>query len=615
LSADEQRTILKTQNIADPDAFLDEAAERGLEDLLINPQNLIMLAQVVRNGQWPTTRLELFETFTRQLLSEHNPERARAGEGVYDADELYSAAGAVCAARLISDVEGISLSDQSNTPDYPSYRTVGALDAAKVRAALGRRAFTTGGQLDTVDYIHRTTAEYLAAKWLAQRVRSGLPIGRVRSLVGIDGHPATELRGLHAWLTVLLPEHADLLLDSDPYGVLIYGDAASLTPSSRQRLLEALSRLSQIDPWFRAGNWSSARLGGLASPEMVDAFHRILASTDANFALRSIVIDALAAAAPLPALKGDLIEILARGDVPYAERYGALTALLQMGEAGKEAVVRVYRDHLGLDVPTIRLRAEIASTLYGDPFTSSDIAAILVSALTCAGDLPTGAFWSLPKRIPLADIAAVLDQFDPRESEDRQPHWNRRNSFNVARVIDSLLLRVLSEAEELSSPRLWKWLHQRRAFHELSGGGKPEDIRKALKVRYDVVLQMIDEAVSTLVANEHPLVFLFDLHETTLGAIDDDDLLRRIAGHLTRAEGKSDKEAFLYKLALLLSFNGTRSAGAVFEELYALSDRRAWLTTVRDEAVVVPIQEWRGAHGHGQACRHSRASFCSENSG
>ena len=132
LSVDEQKGILLTQGIDDPDAFLNEAAQRGLEDFLTNPPNLIMLAQVVRSGDWPKTRSELFETFTRLLLTEHNPERARAGEGVYGADELRATAGAACAVRLISDVAGISLSDQNDNPDYPSYQ--------------GRLAFWTPGK-------------------------------------------------------------------------------------------------------------------------------------------------------------------------------------------------------------------------------------------------------------------------------------------------------------------------------------------------------------------------------------------------------------------------------------------------------------------------------------
>lgn len=112
----------------------------------------------------------------------------------------------------------------------PSYRSLGMLPPEKVIAALGRRVFVAGSEPESVDYAHRTTAEYLGAAWLADLVRNGMPFGRLQALMGIGGHPAPELRGLHAWLAVhlALPEHVDRLIDADPYGVLTYGDAASL---------------------------------------------------------------------------------------------------------------------------------------------------------------------------------------------------------------------------------------------------------------------------------------------------------------------------------------------------------------------------------------------------
>jgi len=144
-----------------------------------------------------------------------------------------------------------------------------------------------------VDYAHRTTAEFLAASWLARQVRAGLPLGRVQALIGIDGRPSAELRGLHAWLTVMLPEHAPVLIDADPYGVITYGDAGSLTPSARHQLLDSLAHLSDTDPWFRAGNWSSPALGALAQPDVVERFRAILQSADSPSGFRTEIITRL----------------------------------------------------------------------------------------------------------------------------------------------------------------------------------------------------------------------------------------------------------------------------------------------------------------------------------
>ena len=205
LSRDEISAVLAHHGVKDPPTFLKEAYERELNDFIVNPQNLIMLASVVKDGNWPTTRRELYYAATALLLQEHNRARSRSGEGVYTPDELRDSAGAICATHLIADVEGISLKENDDRAEFPSYRTIGVPDIDRARAALGRRAFKQGPIEETVEYSHRTTAEYLAAAWLAKKVRGGFPIRRVHALIGVDGYPASELRGLHAWLPVFLP--------------------------------------------------------------------------------------------------------------------------------------------------------------------------------------------------------------------------------------------------------------------------------------------------------------------------------------------------------------------------------------------------------------------------
>jgi predicted NACHT family NTPase len=106
-----------------------------LGDFLENPQNLIMLWRAVQAGNWPATRKALFEVSTKLWLQEFDQERARSGSGSYSAAELRPIAGAVCAARLISDVDAISLTDQEGTEDIPGYRSVTFFPPEKVQAA------------------------------------------------------------------------------------------------------------------------------------------------------------------------------------------------------------------------------------------------------------------------------------------------------------------------------------------------------------------------------------------------------------------------------------------------------------------------------------------------
>jgi hypothetical protein len=140
LSEDERLAVLRAKGIPEPEAFLDEAGRRGLEVLLTNPQNLIMLSEVVQYGDWPRSRKELFEKTIPLLLSEHNYTHTRREPGSYSSSELLEAAGALCAIRLISDIDGINLSETSSDNDYPSYRYLDLCEREKTLAALGRRA-------------------------------------------------------------------------------------------------------------------------------------------------------------------------------------------------------------------------------------------------------------------------------------------------------------------------------------------------------------------------------------------------------------------------------------------------------------------------------------------
>jgi hypothetical protein len=307
--------------------------------------------------------------------------------------------------------------------------------------ALGRRAFEAGPVPESVDYAHRTTAEFLGAEWLADRVRAGLPLGRVQALMGVDGHPAPELRGLNAWLAGFLPEQADRLIEADPYGVLTYGDAGALSPTSRRRLLDALGRLSASDPWFRAGYWRSPGIGALSQPDMVEAFRAVLNSPSANFGLRSVVVDALAEGMPLPAMKDDLATVVTRRDLPFSERMHAGLALLRLGPEGKASVCEIYRERLlDRDDHSLRLRSVIITQLYGESFGPEEVVQLMGDLLVAPAEVTTaGTLWPISKLITVTDIPRVLDRFEPIE-RNLWSDLERRNVWEVAAAFERLLL-------------------------------------------------------------------------------------------------------------------------------------------------------------------------------
>ncbi len=581
LSRDEQVTVLAGEGVeAGPaEAFLREADERGLGDFPENPQNLIMLWRAVRTGSWPESRKELFELATRLMLQEFDPDRARSGGGVFSVTELRPVAGSLCAIRLISDVEAISLQDQEGTLEIPSYRSLTRFEPAKVQAALGRRVFEAGTEPETVDYAHRTTAEYLAGAFLADRVRGGLPLRRVTALIGIDGHPAPELRGLHAWLTVHLPEFADQFIDADPYGVLAYGDAASLSTSSCVHLLRALARLSNENPWFRSGNWQSRPVGGLARRDMVPELRALLGDDEAGFGVRSIVVDALMLGSVLPEMIPDLAEVVQREASSFAERVHALNALLRHGEAGRNAVLDVFRNSLGRSINALRIRSEIIQRFYDDPLGADDVIALVNDTLEANETVSTGLLWTLADKIPVAVAPRILDDVSTPRRNGRS--FDRR-SGEVGSFFGRLLVRVWRSSEPFDASRAMQWLLNRVAYRGGNSESRARDLRNAMRETPERLQAVADEFFLRTAIDEQRWLTFNRFREATLFEISTEQLMDTAIAHLDRAGNYSERERFLYEVALALSYQADHQRGeAAFERLYNLADANEGLADLR----------------------------------
>jgi hypothetical protein len=598
LSRDEQLAVLQGEEGLDPKRFLSEASERGLGDFLTNPQNLIMLARAVKNGgQWPTTRRQLFQISTDLLLREGNRERSRTGDGIYTADELRDAAGAACAVRLISDVEGISLREQGDGPDFPSYRSIFPEDPNRLRAALGRRVFTSGRLSESVDYAHRTIAEFLGGAWLANKVRSGLPLGRVLSLLGDGCHPASELRGLHAWLAVFLPEHAGKLIEGDPYGVLTYGDAASLAPSHRLILLSEISSFSKQDPWFRNSDQSSFALGALSASDMVGAFRALLRSPDANFGMKSLMLDAMAVGAPLPELQVEFSSILIDASVSPALRIKAFHAILNLGDEGRRIALQIYREQLSKDPSDIRVRAEVIAEIYEAGFTPSDIAALVRDALGLETDTVGFSLWQLAECFPIEEAHAVLSAIEPikrRSKPHEQKPGERRNESQVIHLFDRTLLRLLREdAVSITGEQLWNWLWARRRIKSTSSSVFSKDIKSELEQHQDLLRAAVNEALEALVLDEKQWSFIHKLREATFNALAEDTLLDLASSKALGSQTKPEMREFFYDLAISLSYTNPSGSTAIFEQIFAYANDVPELQAIRDRALTCKIEGWR----------------------
>lgn len=595
ISDDEKHLILESEGISDPNIFLETAVQRGLGKLLDNPQNLLMLANAVKSkGEWPHTKKQLFEAATKNLLLEHA--NTRSGDRIYNAVELNEAAGAICAVRLISDVEGISLNEKEINSDFPSYRSLGnifsEIEINKFRAVLGRRVFTSGPVEETVDYAHRTTAEFLAASFISKQIQNGLPITRVQSLIEIDGYPASELRGLYAWLPLFIPNHADVFINADPCGFLVYGDIASLTLDNKKKLVNALNHFAKSDPLFYYDIYSDVDLGSISCPGMEETFRKVLSSRETESVMRLIILNALAVGMPIPGLRDDLKTILFDRKALIAERRCAIKALVKLGGEAREGLVKLYHENLGSAFDDIILRASILLNLYGEEFSSEVIVDLLNDVINCSeGELEHGFLSPITKIISSKKMEEILDTLKIKSSVAGSKH----NISIILRVIDCMLLSVLQEkGRDISGKKMWAWLIVRDSLANLSYRTSNNQLKVALIQNSELLKALTNEALDSLIVDGKEGWVLYQLtRDLTFYSISESDLLHQIIERIKNNKDDANKKEFLYEYAVNLSFRINPQALVAFEELCVYSEKSPNFNLIYQQNNFCPLDDGR----------------------
>ena len=279
LGRDDVRQIVSRRK-DDADAFIFEAFEHGLEAFLWNPELLNVLLEAVAGAGWPDSPREAFENACRELAKERNPEHRDASRGRVQPswEAVLLAAGQLSALLLLTGKQGWTATD-TDDPDLLSLRDVkddvADDDREAMLASLASRLFE--GSAPSRTPVHRLFAEFLGARYLDHRIRESRGPGtrRVLSLLlGHDGIPLPDLRGLSAWLATLNPDARATLIPADPVAVAFEGDATDFTPRERRELfthLENSPRLPLVWP-------SSVALGALAGSRDGSALWELISS-------------------------------------------------------------------------------------------------------------------------------------------------------------------------------------------------------------------------------------------------------------------------------------------------------------------------------------------------
>ncbi len=363
----------RNHRVGDPEAFVAEARKRGVEDLLLNPQNLRMLAEAVAEAdEWPRTRAETFDMACRKLVSEQNPEHQVAGSGTVDTETLLDRAGELCAILLLAGKAGVTLAGNMPDTNHPRLDQIPIGDRQLLRRVVSTNLFTMPAE-GRLAPEHRQIAEFLAARHLAARIGDGLPVRRALSLMtGFDSGIISELRGLSAWLATLSKVARREIIERDPLGVVLHGDTSLFSPDEKSSVFDHLTGELDQHPWLLRDRSLDPRFGDLVVPELETRFRAALANPPANesaAATARLVLRAIDGVQVPSGFAEELLAIVRDSGWQASLRYRAL-----------ELCVRLRRRDQSVDGQLLEVLGHV-SHRERDPVTRDELSGRLLTEL------------------------------------------------------------------------------------------------------------------------------------------------------------------------------------------------------------------------------------------
>jgi hypothetical protein len=579
--------------------------EKGIPDLFGNPLTLKLFAEVAeRRTVLPETRGELMKAATDIMWSERSDRRDGSGLASMNEEAALKAAGAACAAYLLTGSEAIALKPSSAGQPRVLYATDLQIlpDGDAARVIVGSRLFgLVPGTDDQFKPVHRTVAEFLGARWLAGAASDALARERVLSMMTIDGGVPASLRGLHAWLAQN-SAFAPSVIATDPYGVMRYGDSDGLSIGEGRALLHALQALQRSNPFFRSEDWAQHSAKGLTHPELRDEMRAAIVGKETTFHLRSLLLGAIRGSRLAEALANDLRGlVLSKPDTyNFAERH---TAALTMAAFGSERVDwSVVLESLVAagDEDSTRLALEILEEVGYETVTSKFVARSILAYLGLlapdAGaemgrSTTIGVLYQLSRELPDTMVSGVLNSIaELLPAGDIDGEYDER--AELADTVTLLIVRQLNSAAP-DPLELYKWMritpgrhgysreNQQRLETYLEGAHRTRRIIQ----RYAIFEDHIDETVWSR-------IWRLTEHNSAL-ALSTDDIVHLLTELFASAD-RSDKAADIWRELASVARRGGADGASITAAARPFTAGDTELVNYLDELhKPLPAPEWQ----------------------
>ena len=467
-SHDDARTFLSHEFPAvGADGLLNHLSDRGIEDLYGNPLTLRMFGEIAQaDDNLPESRAELFDRACRVMVTEENPHHEQDPHALTHEEELLSATGAVCAAQVLCDRIGIFTGRPSRTPDgFLNIADIKKLPLGEIAEdALRTRLFQSEGE-NRFTHIHRVIAEYLGAKWLAECFDDSVSARRIFSLFRQGEGVPTSLRGLHAWMAHFSDALASRCIAADPYAVLRYGNAETLSLERARALLVALMQLSEEDPYFSSGDWGRHSVSGLMRVELRDDILSIIDLPNRHPQLAFLLLEAIPGTELARELVSVLDTIMFDGNRSYHERVCAWEALRVAKVRDEwEVAIRFLLDLKDTDSARLAFNTlvHVGACSFNLETINDTILAHFGFAASDDTERSSSEIRHFPDRL-FSDldperIATLLDGLVQRAQPLlKEVSYSTQSDFSD--LVRDLTVRVLEADFMIEPARLWTWIH------------------------------------------------------------------------------------------------------------------------------------------------------------
>ncbi len=350
--------LSKLGSDCDANAILEHLDQVNLPEFYRNPLYLNLVCEILSRGEPVdfTNKYDAYNHICQVLLSDYCKTHIEfSGQEKLSRDWAFNAAGAICASLLITGRPFINTNqpnvERDNSLALDISEVEGLPNANEVRVILGSPLFQVAeNEPECLSPFHRSIAEFLAAHWITNTLEDQhFTRDRFMQSIMVEAEIPSSLRGMCAWLA-LNEEFTDRVIETDPYGLLIYSDVEQLPSCKIRKLINELVVLDHKHTSFQSENWKEI-VPRLVQADTASTVAEIISDESVGSQRKLLFIEAIKVSDQTNVFEIGLRKILYRRSASYTERLHVLEILLEITQDVHYwiKVIKRLRKHRYLD--------------------------------------------------------------------------------------------------------------------------------------------------------------------------------------------------------------------------------------------------------------------------